>query len=75
MGTGPAFPDGLSKNGRHWLEIKRPKDTLSDWQKKQHDTFKTQTGGSVHMADCKLPGGQLQRRRRLSRRVRLRGVS
>ncbi|XYH96680.1 hypothetical protein ACMHYB_54385 [Sorangium sp. So ce1128] len=51
----PAFPDGLSKDGKTWLEIKRPLDKKSDFQEAQHNKFK-ETGGTVHEAGCNCPG-------------------
>lgn len=49
------YPDGLSKDGKTWLEIKRPNDTVSKWQKKQHERFEA-GGGKVELADCDCPG-------------------
>ncbi|KYF77669.1 hypothetical protein BE20_09075 [Sorangium cellulosum] len=51
----PAFPDGLSKDGKTWLEIKRPLDKTSEFQKAQHEKFKA-TGGTVNEAGCNCPG-------------------
>lgn len=52
----PAFPDGLSRDGKTWLEIKRPKDQVSRYQEEQHKAFKSKTGNEVHVAGCNCPG-------------------
>jgi hypothetical protein len=51
-----AYPDGMSKDGKTWLEIKRPKDQISKWQKDQHKAFKEKTGKPVDVAGCNCPG-------------------
>jgi hypothetical protein len=51
-----AYPDALSKDGKTWLEIKRPGDKVSDWQKKQHQAYKDKTGNDVKVAGCNCPG-------------------
>lgn len=49
------YPDGLSKDGKTWLEIKRPNDTVSKFQSDQHKTFEA-GGGKVELAGCNCPG-------------------
>ena len=47
-----AWPDGLSRDGRLWLEVKGPTDTVSEFQEKTHKGFENE-GGKVKIAGCK----------------------
>jgi hypothetical protein len=49
------YPDGLSRDGKTWLEIKRPNDSVSKYQRDQHKAFEA-GGGKVELAGCNCPG-------------------
>jgi hypothetical protein len=50
-----SYPDGLSENGRKWVEVKRPGDRSGkpgSWQDKARKEFASKEGNEVHKVSC-----------------------